>query len=242
MTILRGIWIASLALILAAGSASAATVDPLNLPFGLFPDVRSNLSVTNTVNGSGWQMTITGSNDQLGLPDGSDRTKDGLVFNVFDSGPFTNDFALIADFDDNGDFVGGTITLSGFIATADSFPNAFVDPNSGQALEGVLLSGNLLDFGLDQSVRVLEFAFDADEATPLGFYGLGAGLRDGGFQIALDSIAGEPTDWADMLTRTAFTASGFSNTNVVAPLPGAVWLFASALMGGAGLRRLRRRG
>ena len=104
----------------------------------------------------------------------------------------------------------------------------------GAANSGTLLTGTLTDIGFKDAGGgdPLEFLFSVTGGDLAGLYGGTGGiiLTGTGF-----------TDWANYGGNTPF--SGMSDTFAVSPIPvpAAVWLFGSALLGLAGFGRHSRR-
>ena len=128
-------------------------------------------------------------------------------------------FDLNATIDAAGILSGGTISIGGTIAGIG-------------AISGILLTGELTDVGFsDTGGDPLEFLFDVTGGDLSSLYGGTGGiiLTSSGFQ-----------NWVDFQN---FAFSGVSDTFAVSPIPvpAAVWLFGSALLGLAGFGRHSRR-
>ena len=127
-------------------------------------------------------------------------------------------FDLTAMIDASGTLSGGTISILGTV---------------GGAVSGTLLTGTLTDIGFnDAGGDPLEFLFSVTGGDLAGLYGGTGGiiLTGTGF-----------TSWVTSFQNAPF--SGMSDTFAVSPVPvpAAVWLFGSALLGLAGFGRHSRR-
>ena len=123
-------------------------------------------------------------------------------------------FTLDATIDEFGNLSGGTVTISGTIAG--------LGYNSG-----TLLTGNLTAFGfLPGGGDPLEFLFDVTGGDAAVLYGAAGGI--------ILSQAGFGGDWSsnfdNLISGIPGTGQGLADTAAV-PLPAAVWLMLSGLMG-----------
>lgn len=150
-------------------------------------------------------------------------TASGFANNLLTGGALNpiagGSFDLSASIDNTGVLSGGTLAIGGTIAGLGF--------NSG-----TLLTGNLTAFGFDAlGGDPLEFLFTATSGDALGLYsGLGGIILSGtGFGGSFNS------DFAS----AAFSA--MADVGVV-PVPAAVWLFGSALLGLIGYNRRRKTG
>jgi hypothetical protein len=149
-------------------------------------------------------------------------TADGLAVNLNDDGSpdliSGGNFSLSASIDDTGTLAGGTLSVTGTIAG--------LGYNSG-----TLLTGNLTAFGfLDGGGDPLEFLFEVTGGDAAGLYPSVAGA------ILTSTGFGGIGDFT-----TGFTNSGTGNVNIApVPLPAAVWLFVTGVLGLAGLGRAHR--
>lgn len=129
-------------------------------------------------------------------------------------------FSLNATIDQSGSLSGGTIAIAGTVA------------NLGFT-SGTLLTGNLTDIGFaDTGGDPLEFLFSITGGDLAGLYG-----GTGGVILSNTSF----TSWLNSFQNAPF--AGVSDTFAVSPIPvpAAVWLFGSALLGLAGYGRRSRR-
>jgi hypothetical protein len=127
-------------------------------------------------------------------------------------------FNLSATIDATGALGGGALTIDGTVASLGF--------NSG-----TLLTGNLTAFGFpDAGGDPLEFLFDVTGGDAAGLYGSAPG------GVILSGVTGFTGDFS-----TNFTGDGFAVSDVApVPIPAAVWLFGSGLLGLAGIGRRRR--
>lgn len=125
-------------------------------------------------------------------------------------------FGLAASIDDLGAMSGGTLSIGGTIAGLGF--------NSG-----ILLTGTLSDIGFNNAGDPLEFLFDVTGGDAAGLYG---GL--GGIILSSSGFGG---DW----TSDFSTTMGASADVGVIPVPAAIWLFGSGLIGLLGFGRHARR-
>jgi hypothetical protein len=130
-------------------------------------------------------------------------------------------FDLTATIDDSGNLSAGSFSIGGTVAS--------IGANSG-----TLLTGGLTDIGFNDAGGgdPLEFLFSVTGGDLAGLYGGTGGiiLTGTGF-----------TSWATSFQNADF--AGMSDTFTVSPVPvpAAVWLFGSALLGLAGFGRHSRR-
>ena len=129
-------------------------------------------------------------------------------------------FDLSATIDSSGLLSGGTFSIGGTVASLGLNSNT-------------LLTGNLIAFGFpDVGGDPLEFLFDVTGGDAAGLYAGGA--IPGGIILGASGFTG------------SFTANFSSNIGVAdvslvpVPVPAAIWLFASGLLGLVGLGRRGR--
>ncbi len=205
-------------LFLVAGTASAA---PLGLdPTGYFPDLASEGTIdydsttgTFTVSDSGvWVMNLP--------PDGS--TTD------FING---TSYTLTAEFGGDGIFDSGTVVITG--SSFGGHPD-YSGPN--------LLTANLTDFGFagTGSAGVFEFTFD-NATGDMSAFGTQGGIIVSTFDLAGSGISAG-VQWDPLANgNPSFFSTDFSgnvgSADTFVPVPAAVWLFGSGLLGLMGLRR-----
>jgi hypothetical protein len=167
-------------------------------------------------------FSITGSTMSLSINGSANRGVDG------------GDYSLTANFDEDGGFTGGSITILGSLYSGDDFYPQFQS--------GTLLTGNLFNFGFggEDAAGIFEFEIDTLGGDMAAF---GDALQGGVIAgPTLDSSYGG--DWDPLLDNNpafwqqSFTASG--NVDTYVPLPAAVWLFGSGLLGLAGFARRKK--
>ncbi len=133
----------------------------------------------------------------------------------------TGSFDLAASIDNNGVLSAGTLTITGTI-TSLGF-------NTGTLLTGTLTN---LGFPASGSGDPLEFLFNVTGGDLAGAYGLSGGI--------ILSQSGFNGGFAVDFNNAAF--SGVADTGTVVPVPAAVWLFGSGLLGLIGFARRRSAG
>ena len=132
-----------------------------------------------------------------------------------------NSFSLTAMIDGSGSLSSGSISITGSITSLS-------------ATSGTLLTGTLTDIGFpDAGGNPLEFLFDVTGGDLASLYG---GL--GGVILSGSGLPISSTPWANDFSNNG---RGLSDTFSVVPVPAAVWLFGSALLGLAGFGRHSRR-
>jgi hypothetical protein len=133
-------------------------------------------------------------------------------------------YSLTADFDENGGFTGGSINVLGTTSDPDF-------------QSGTLLTGNLFNFGFGgtDAAGIFEFEIDSLGGDMAAFGNLG-GVIASTFNLATYGGNWDPLlDNNPAFWQQSFTASG--NVDTFVPLPAAVWLFGSGLLGLAGFAR-----
>jgi hypothetical protein len=156
--------------------------------------------------------TLVAKGTALTVDDDGVGAPEGIVGGTFD---------LSAIIDDVGSLSGGSIIIGGTVAS--------IGANSG-----TLLTGTLTDIGFKDAGGgdPLEFLFSVTGGDLAGLYGGTGGiiLTGTGF-----------TSWVTSFQNASST--GMSDTFTVSPVPvpAAVWLFGSALLGLAGFGRHSRR-
>jgi hypothetical protein len=199
--------------LLAAGLllGSAAQAAPLNLTLNDFPDIVSSF-IDVTYNAGTDAFTASGFAQELD-DDGS------MPAEAIAGGTFN----LIATIDASGAMSGGSLSIGGTVSSLGF--------NTG-----TLLTGNLTDFGFpDAGGDPLEFLFDVTGGDAAVLYG-GVGAV-GGVIMGATGFGGSFDSDFDNLRDGA--GSGVANVAPI-PVPAAVWLFGSGLVGLAGLGRRRR--
>ena len=221
-------------LLLMSPGAKAA---PLNLTAG-FPDFT-----TSTVNYS--YTAATGELTISGLVASYTEDPGGTIVNeqvTNKSGSEVEAFDLVVTLDGSGNVLSGSFYIDG-VVRGNPFPNIIYDGFLHPS--GHLLSGDINDFGWagtgSNGGAILEFSFgNAD-----GLIADGPLLEDGNgpyfgggmiFTLSNSTLGGDNFD-ALFLTQD-WTGTGFGD--VFVPVPGAIWLFGSGLLGLVGVARRRR--
>lgn len=127
-------------------------------------------------------------------------------------------FDLVASVFDDGSLLGGTLSIGGTVAGLGF--------NSG-----TLLTGDLTAIGFNQANDPLEFLFSVTGGDAAGLYSAGLG------GIILGN-AGFGGNWTGNFSSNPFAA--VADVGVV-PVPAAVWLFGTALVGLLGIGGHRRK-
>lgn len=210
-------------LLLLGSAAQAAT---LNLT-KTFPDMFvGSLDIGFVTDGDGGQLTISGDPASFTEVSGGNQ-------NPIQSVPDFDDFTLEADIDAAGNVLSGSFSSAGQVRDVI---NPLVVLFDGPVSAGGLLNGNLDLFGFAGSTNtgILEFTFNTvsgvinDDLGP---------FSAGGIIISVSSSSMANFD-VDVLT-TNWTGGGVAD--VFVPVPAAVWLFGSGLIGLLGVARQRRR-
>ena len=165
------------------------------------------------------------------------QTPDGAGFLNNDS------YSLIANFDGSGNFVDGTVEILGFANNPPDFGGTLP---ADWLNSGIILTADIDAFGFAGvgNNGVFEFSLinvlgdlSTYIAQPYGSE-LGAGVIVNATGLTHGGI-GPAESWDD---DAEFFQTGFSSTSNVdtfVPVPAAVWLFGSGLIGLAGLARRR---
>lgn len=205
-----GSWRVLLVSVLMMAMGSQAQAAPLNLTLLNTPDIVSTDISVNYTAGSG---SFTASGFALALDDDGSVPAEDIAGGTFN---------ISATIDSTGALQsGGALSIGGTVASLNF-------------LSGTLLTGNLTEFGFPDSGRnPLEFLFTVTGGDAAGLYG-GSGATGG---IILSSISDPTGDWD---FTADFTGDGFAVSDVAPiPVPAAVWLFGSGLLGLAGFGRRR---
>ena len=150
-------------------------------------------------------------------------TADGFASSLDGDAITGGGFDLDAIIDNSGNLTSGMFSITGTL------------PGFGPSL----LSGTLTDFGSGTVDDVFEFLFTVDDGDLASLYG-GVGNLLGGIILHEHGFGGDwGSDFVNVASPTALPP-GFSDVGVV-PVPAAVWLFGSALLGLAGFGRHTRR-
>jgi len=195
---------------------SLAQAAPLNLTLNDVPDIVSQfIDVTYD---SGLQA-LTASGFALELDDDGSVPAEPIAGGIF---------YLTATIDNAGNLVGGTgtITIGGTVASLGF--------NSGTLLTGTLTAFGFPNAGSDP----FEFLFDVTGGDAAALYG--GGSVPGGVILSGTGFGGDFTSDFDNLNIGPGTGIAVANVGTV-PIPAALWLFGSGLLGLTGLARRRDR-
>ena len=191
--------------------SASAQAAPLNLTLNDFPDIVSAfIDVTYDADTD----SFSASGFALELDDDGSVPAEAISGGTFD---------LSAIIDDAGALVGGSLTIGGTVASLGF--------NSGTLLTGTLTAFGFPDAGGDP----LEFLFDVTGGDLAPLYG----SLPGGVILSFTDFTGDFTaDFDNLINGDPGTGSAVANVAPV-PVPAAVWLFGSGLLGLAGLGRRR---
>jgi len=142
-------------------------------------------------------------------------------------------YSLVATFDGTGTFTGGTVTALGTASSGD--------PNFQS---GNLVTANLTEFGFSgtDDAGSLEFTFnDAITGDFAAFYYSYSAIIATTTTMKDANGVAISGDWDANLDFTQNFSATSANIDTSVPIPAAVWLFGSAIMGLFGLGRARRR-
>jgi hypothetical protein len=139
-------------------------------------------------------------------------------------------YSLIANFDGAGNFTGGTVSATG------TEIQGWTDFQSG-----TIVTGDLTDFGWSGANSAGFFEFTYNNITG-DFGNLWGGSEDGpGIIISTSTLSPSAVDWDADLDFQADINATSANVDTFVPVPAAVWLFGSGLIGLAGWGRRGRR-
>lgn len=235
-------------------STAPATVGGVAVPnAGATNTMQQSITLPGLVGGAVERLYVT-----------NDVTTDGsTAFNVARS--YTN-YSLVANFDADGFFTGGTVSILGYLSdatrTAANTVYGGLWTDSGTVLTGTLTQFGFTGGGGTSDNIKLQFTYDvtAGNFFDIGFRGGSAEyqgyvrtLATGGISPLAAYNAANSTSYTtwDQLTLSgqqqafmqdfAYCTEGCTATiDTWVPLPGAVWLFGSGLAGLAGFARRRK--
>ena len=193
---------------------SLAQAAPLNLTLNDVPDIVSQF-IDVTYDAS--LQTLSASGFALELDDDGSVPPEPIAGGTFD---------LTATIDNAGNLVNGTIAIGGTVASLGF--------NSGTLLTGTLTAFGFPSVGGDP----FEFLFDVTGGDAAALYG--AGSVPAGVILSGTGFGGDFGSDFDNLSTSPGTGIAVANVGTV-PIPAALWLFASGLLGLIGLARRRDR-
>ena len=192
--------------------------------------VAGTSSVDCSTLGGGWSEIGSTITDQHGLltieEDAGLNYSDNLVGGSNTNEQFVGDYLALLNFDGAGNFVDGTVNLD-YVSDGPGGALTLQDSNVMTAGESMftgditamsLLGGDKMDFYISNLGGAMAALFPGN---------------DGGAILQLSMIGSFTSDW---------TASGTGQdtfVQTVIPVPAAVWLFGSGLLGLAGVARRR---
>lgn len=209
-TMTRSLSILTTSAFLMLGTTAQAA--PLNLTLNNVPDIISSfIDVTYTASTD----SFSASGFALELDDDGIGLPEAIAGGTFN---------LSANINASGVLSGGSLTIGGTVASLGF--------NSG-----TLLTGDLTAFGFPGAGGdPLEFLFDITGGDAAGLYG----SLPGGIILSDAGFTGDFTnDFDNLIGGVTGTGIGVSDVAPV-PLPAAVWLFGSGLLGLAGIGRRRQ--
>lgn len=229
----------------------------------VYPDINQattdiNNVYVNTDATHVWQMTINGTatnnqttqNVQWFLGDVNHTICETQAATCDSGTPYT----LTAYFDADGNFTTGSITIDGYIdgSTATGYQ---VDVAHGLGNTGSILDATLTEFGFSGTAGTtsydqlqLDFRFTLDNTLSDFNQLFGAGFHGGVLWNGRVQTGQVNQVWTQADFAHAFSCSGITGCNATmdtfVPLPAAVWLFGSGLLGlfGAGAYSRKARG
>lgn len=193
---------------------SLAQAAPLNLTLNDVPDIVSQF-IDVTYDAS--LQTLTASGFALELDDDGSVPAEPIAGGTFD---------LTATIDNAGNLVGGTIAIGGTVGSLGF--------NSGTLLTGALTAFGFPNVGSDP----FEFLFDVTGGDAAALYG--GGSVPAGVILSGTGFGGDFASDFDNLSTGPGTGIAVANVGTV-PIPAALWLFGSGLLGLIGLARRRDR-
>ena len=256
----KSMWVSATGLFLLVFQLTLSAA-PLNLPTP-FPDPNITTNGTGvTYNASTGTLTITGSSvtSSIAFPDGSSAKVSGSPAPGAVTG---HSYVLTANFDPGtGAFLtsGSSVTVGGYVVDPGGF-GAGSSANSAYGANwsnsGTVIKMNLVDFGFTGTPNLtgtdtITFEWLGDiiggDLFDTGlFFGPTGGVVAVGdvFWGSSGSFGGswDPSNTNDMSAfLTDFHSTSDLLVNSFVPVPAAIWLFGSGLLGliGAGARRRR---
>ena len=206
---------------------------------GVSGNGASGTGTCGTDNGLNGKNKITYSTPEVGLSGGTlTMAGTSMVLDAYD--PSTGldfvvggSYSLVADFDGTGAFTGGTLSATGTALSGD--------PNFQS---GTIVTANLTEFGFSgtDAGGSFEFTFNDSVAGDFAaFYYSYSAVIATTSTLKDSSGAAFVGDWDANLDFTQNFSATSANIDTSVPIPAAVWLFGSAIMGLFGLGRARRR-
>jgi phage baseplate assembly protein gpV len=219
-------WLLGAALLLAAGGARSSSATPLHLILPDYPDIVANF-IDVTYDADTDRLAASGVSIKIALAAGVDRDITNGGFSI----EIETDGTSAVGVGGNELVITGDIDLDG---------NGAID---GSEPSGLLLSGNIQQFGAAGGAPLFEFVFDltggaladlfaeGQAGVILGGYGGDAGgFYDGDFGHDFDNL----------LAGVAGTGAGNADTAPI-PEPGTLLLLGAGVAGLLGYGRRRRR-
>jgi len=236
---------------LSATSANAALIGTCTFSGGCSPDMFLSVSSASFSSaGNGGTLTLSGSGGNASFAAGELQDYAGGLtsVNIAAQGGFGDaNWSISIAVDGSGNFDGaGAISVNGEIIDAATFNVANIAASgnpwlslvsaNGTSMAGDLVDGTVTDAGTQVNASggnvssvIVDFRFDQDPSSVM----YQAGFQPGAGVIALSNLS--VTDPGDVW-NSSWTAST-ATVDVVLPVPGAAWFFASALMGLTAVRR-----
>lgn len=222
--------IAAIAIPLVLGLFGSSASQAASLDFGIIAPTGGTISYGGggvPLIGSGIEVdTVVGlgttANDNVSL------TCNTCVL-AFTTGGYTGSSGNIWNFSG-----GGSVTINGSL----DFPDTTPDIVNGTLLSGTFTSANLVDLGSGSfQFQIVAGAFtDTKHPDLLDFYGLPAVDYVGGLNLSFEASS-------SLSPGTAFTSTQVLSGDVInqpVPVPAAVWLFGSGLLGLVGVARRKK--
>ena len=193
---------------------SLAQAAPLNLTLNDVPDIVAQF-IDGTYNSASDAFVASGF--ALEIDDDGSVPAEPIASGTFD---------LTATIDNAGNLVGGTIAIGGTVASLGF--------NSGTLLTGTLTAFGFPNVGSDP----FEFLFDVTGGDAAALYG--GGSVPAGVILSGTGFGGDFNSDFDNLSTGPGTGIAVANVGSV-PIPAALWLFVSGLLGLTGMARRRDR-
>ena len=201
----------------------------LNLQLGI-PDVAS-FYITTAYNAGTQAFTSTGYATTVTM----DGVSQPYITNSDGSDFLANSFNISAVITNNGVATSGLLQMNGYVVQQGFNTDVPVRVNQ-PFTSGTLLTGNLVNFDylkMDRTYAMFEFIFQVTGGDLMPYFG----DRPAGVILSLGDFGNYATNPLFASDFNMNSGNMVSDTGPVVPIPGAVWLLGSGLIGLVGLRR-----